>query len=381
MRYESKLHVNFDFLRENLTKVKSRCSSSELIFMVKANAYGHGIVPITSFSHSELGVRNFGLASLGEANLLRSEIKSTDFNLYVFSDLNLGISRHAELYAQRKIIPVISNLIDLKIFLETPIFKSLPLVLKFNTGMNRIGFSVTDLEEVFKLIRLSSRSSIHHLMTHLGCANLKFKENGTTSRQLENFNIIKDYFKSKLISVERTSISNSAAIEQGIGLEESHVRPGLMMYGPKSTMENVTVSNPWDGKIISSLKTKIIGLRAVKKGTPIGYGANPCPRDGQLAIIALGYGDGLSTYYSGAKISHHGDSGQIIGRVNMDMAQVLFPPSMEKKLRVGDEISVWDHSSSQVGELCKHLKTIPYELFCQVSVRVPRVYSGQRCIT
>jgi alanine racemase len=90
-------------------------------------------------------------------------------------------------------------------------------------------------------------------------------------------------------------MANSGAIEQQIASDYSHIRPGLMLYGPAS------VEGKWDGRILSELKSNLISVFEVKKGTPIGYGGHVCHADGKVGILPLGYGDGLMTYYSGAE--------------------------------------------------------------------------------
>jgi alanine racemase len=375
MRFSSRLHVDLNILAENFSLLKEMAPQSHILFMVKAYAYGHGLIPVTDYAYYELGVREFGVASLAEAMSLRENIIRSDFYIYVFSDLQLKDPQYHELYAGRKIIPVLSSLEDLDFALNKDSFKNLPLSLKFNTGMNRLGFHWDEVETVSSLLKKSGRNDIFHLMTHFGCASQSMTKNKMNLLQQERFHKIKDYLLAEGFSVERTSMSNSGAIEQGVGLEETHIRPGLMLYGPSSLIPPLKPQGTWKGKIISRLETEVLKVISVDRGQPVGYGATTMPEQGKVAIIALGYGDGLSTRYQGAHLYHKGEIGAYRGRVNMDMAQVLFGPSVD--ISAGETVFIWDEDPLKFDQIAKETKTIPYELFCQLSSRLPRSYSSK----
>ncbi len=373
MRYRSRLVVDLDILSSNLDKLKALAPSNEIMAMVKANAYGHGAVPIVRFACQNLGLKEFGLATLGEAIYLRDELPELDFEAYVFSDVQIALQECKEIYLNRRILPVLSNIEDLSFFLADKDFRHFPLILKFNTGMNRLGIKMDDLDHVANLLKKFGRKTIDHLMSHFACASQSMFKIKMNQKQLENFKQLKSELRARGIQVEKSSFSNSGAIEQKAGLEESHIRPGLMLYGPSSlTLPNR--KGVWSGQMISRLETYIIQTFEVGPGEPIGYGATPCPRNGVVAIVALGYGDGIINRYRGAKIRHNGHVGEIYGRVNMDMAQVFFEQDAVCDLRAGDIMTIWDHDQESFLELAESIDTIPYEIFCQLTPRVPRVY-------
>jgi alanine racemase len=375
MRFRSRHFVDLSILKENYNKLKKICPNNEVIFMVKADAYGHGLIPIVRYSVTELGIREFGCATLGEALQLRDELYDLEFEIYVFSDVQIELKECAEIYLNRRIIPVISNRDDFDYILGHSDFDRFPLCLKFNTGMNRLGLSLDECDELIKAIKLKSRKSIHHLFTHFSSSSLSMKKNKRNLSQIEKFSALKEKFKSEGIKIDNSSISNSGAIEQKVGLEETHVRPGIMLYGPSTLIPKYSQLSCWDGKIISRLETYIIRSFEVTKGQPIGYGATPCPDDGVVAIIALGYGDGFSTRYTGAHLTHNGKVGLVAGRVNMDMAQVFFKKDEVPELNVGDTFTVWGHDSEEFQELTMETKTLSYETFIQLTNRVPKIYS------
>src|SRR5690606_39351161 len=117
-------------------------------------------------------------------------------------------------------------------------------------------------------------------------------ELASNKRQQENFAKIVSELQSFGLSPEATSIANSGAIEQGAGLEYSHIRPGIMMYAPSSLIPGL--KSRWQGRVISSLRVRVLQSLEMRKGDPIGYGASPLGKDGRLIIAAIGYGDGFN---------------------------------------------------------------------------------------
>lgn len=343
--------------------------------MAKADAYGHGLVPIVSFSIKELGLREFGVATLGEAEILRRELPKLKFDIYVFSELELQGGGHnssrsrSQSYLDYRLIPVISSEEDLDLILTKRDFRYLPLCLKFNTGMNRLGLSSDALPKIITKLKGAKRTHIFHLLSHFSTSSsLK-----VTAEQRERFIHLKSQLKAHGIQVERTSLANSGAIEQGIALEESHVRPGLMLYGP-SALGLASDPGLWRGRLISRLETYILEVFPVKKGTPIGYGATPCPSEGHIALIPLGYGDGFSTHFQGVALKWYGLEGHVFGRVNMDMAQIFFPGPLPFGLKRNTSALIWSDDPIEFLSLCDQAKIIPYEVFCQLKNRMPRIY-------
>jgi alanine racemase len=145
-----------------------------------------------------------------------------------------------------------------------------------------------------------------------------------------------------------------------------------MLYGPTSLNEGVTGS--YHGKVISRLETHILKVFEVKKGDEVGYNSTPCPYDGVMAILSIGYGDGFSTRYAGAHLHHKGHVGLIVGRVNMDMIQVLFHSSAKNDLKANDVFVIWGEQEGDLLKFSRETKTIPYEIFCSLLPRIPRVY-------
>ena len=376
MRYDSFFHINLEALAGNYKLVQERSPGLQVLWMVKANAYGHGIEAVSRFAVQEMKCAQLGVATLAEAMILRQELKFDPFEIYVFSDLNFYQAEYHKFYSQARLLPVIGTESELDIFLTVKDFQNTPLVLKFNTGMNRLGLDWERAHEIGEKIKGKGRKSIFHLMTHLASSNLPLAEGSVSTLQMERFHKVHSQLLSLGLSIERQSLSNSAAIEQNfqIPTKLTHVRPGIMMYGPSGMMPQKS-KQPWAGKIPSTLATQVLHTYQAKKGTPIGYGGAVLPQDGKMVVLALGYGDGISNCYQKARLQHGDDEGIVIGRINMDMTTVLF--SEQTKIKAGDRFYFWKEDQQRLSSLCSDTGTIAYELFCQLSLRVPRIYSNQ----
>ncbi|MAW07757.1 MAG: alanine racemase [Halobacteriovoraceae bacterium] len=374
MKKRAELIINIGKLRGNFKKLKEICPENYFIPMIKANAYGHGAAEFYEVLKGEERIEGFGLASIEEALLLRKKVKCYEKPLIIFSDIFINDLNLADRYSENLLIPVISSLDSLKEFLKSKCFERVPLYLKINTGMNRLGIKNEDIEEVASLLKKFSRLQIDHLMTHFSDASIIEGDNSKTVCQHQKFKKFKLEIEAKNIQVKQTSVANSGAIEQRIGLGETHVRPGLILYGPSSLEKKCREKSIWTGEMVSSFKAHIITYYDVKKGEQIGYGSTPCPKDGTLVIMAAGYGDGLSRSLQGAQINLGPHRGEVIGKVSMDMSALVFPKL--KNAKDGhDFLELWGSDNEVFLDLAEQMKKIPYELFCGLTDRVTRTYT------
>ncbi len=376
MKFRSRLVVNLHHLAHNVAEIKKIAPESQILFMVKADGYGHGMIPVARYAITELGIKEFGCATISEALKLREELSDLEFDIYVFSDIQLELLENADIYLKRRIIPVISNVSELDYILHTAEFKNFPICLKFNTGMNRLGLDPLETPLIVNKLKQHNRFEVHHLISHYANASFPMETNERNLFQRNRFTEIKQFFRDSGIKLLRTSQSNSGATEQKVGLVQSdtHIRPGLMMYGPTSLHPDHEKLGHFHGKIVSRLETYILRTFNVKAGDPIGYGSTPCPHDGVVAVLAIGYGDGFSTRYGGAHLHHKGFIGVITGRVNMDMIQVLFPVAAQGHIKAHEIFTIWGQQDGDLLKFSEETKTIPYEVFCSLLPRVPRVY-------
>lgn len=353
----SSFKVDLSKLKNNFEKIKN-ISKAKIIFMVKANAYGHGLKEVVSYCENEKLCSDFGVASIDEL----SQIKTTSLSQYwIFSELDL--ENNIELYSKTNIIPVLSNIEDLKFYLDY--FSHSNICLKLDTGMNRLGFKDCDLESVFDLLKSKKITEIKHLMTHFSSSYFEITKESKVQKQLDAFKLILDRFKTEGVEVKETSCSNSGSIEQGFKDGATHIRPGLIMYGLSS--EGIFKKGKTHNfEVLSSLVTKPVSVNFYESGTEIGYGNKVLKNSGWIAVIPLGYADGILVNYSGAKVYCDKQQGQIWGRTNMDMAFIYF-----KNKPIGEEITIW---SDNLGEFSTQVRSIPYQVLTTISQRVPKVY-------
>jgi alanine racemase len=367
MRHSSYLEVNLRLMEENFKNIQALAPKAEILPMVKAEAYGNGMIPIAQFLVNECGVRTLGCGSLGEALRIMNECPDLNAEAYVFSDTEMLNENLRSAYLNYNIIPVLQQVEDLEVVMKDTAFSKLPLNIKLDTGMNRLGLS---FEEVQMYLPLFKNRGIHHLMTHFARSSDLLKPDDKTHRQYAEFLKIKNFLRDSGVEIKLTSVSNSGAIEQKFGVEETHVRPGLMLYGPPSVTEPIL----WHGHQISRFVTKVLSMFMAKKGTPIGYGVNVTDKDSLIVILPVGYGDGLIAYDTGTKITINGCKGKIFGRINMDMAYVQFEPEDASKIKIGDVVELWNHDNRVITDIAVQNKTIPYKLMCGIAGRIPRIY-------
>lgn len=381
MRYHSQLSINLGILKDNFGLLSAIAPNNEQIFMIKANAYGHGLLQIAQYAWQELGVESLGVASLGEAVEIRKSLPSLRSRIIVFSDTDFLWPETRELYLEYNLIPVLSSEQEVSDFVSDKKFSHTPLFVKLDTGMHRLGISADRVESLCGILKSAGRSRINHLMTHFSSSYIPLKERDKTSRQYALFLEAKNELQKNGVLIDESSCANSGAIEQGFGLNESHIRPGLMLYGPNSVRKNNSKahdSKDWAGRNISSLQTSVLKSFEIKRGTPIGYGGHVCHEDGLVVYIPMGYGDGLLTYYSKASIDIEGFKASFLGRVNMDMSALFFSredaAKAKSKFTPGQHMKLWDFDQESVSNFALGVKTNPYQIMTAISPRVPRNY-------
>lgn len=366
MRLHTRLEVHLPRLARNFEKVQALAPHARVLPMVKANAYGHGLVPVSQFLVNQFGVSALGVATVGEGETLLRALPDYTGEVLVFSDTGLDDPDINSHYSDKRLHPVVSSLEDLRIFLKGQSWSNKPLLLKLDTGMSRLGIVEEDWEEAGRLILSSGRKSICHLMSHFSYSFQRIKDGDKSSRQAAAFQRALSLLRGMGIGVEETSLSNSGAIEQKFAVEQTWVRPGIMLYGPPSY--------DFAGEVVSSLKTQIMRVFPVKRGTPVGYGVNVTPADGVIAVLAVGYGDGFLTQTSGWSFSHAGFPAKVFGRVNMDMTFLFFPTEALGHIKRRDEVCFWDADSQALLSFAEHQRTHAYQVLCTIGGRVPREY-------
>jgi alanine racemase len=347
--------IDTDALRSNLRTLRRYAPDARIVAVVKANAYGHGLIP-TAQALGEADA--FGVARIDEGIALRAAGISQPIVLLE------GIFTREELAeaALRSFDLVVHDARQIELLESGEVAHSFVLWLKIDTGMNRLGFRSEEFEAALaRLKRLPTPPRQLRLLTHLARADER--EDVPTREQLARFDAL-----TRATALPR-SIGNSAAILRTPAAQGEWIRPGLALYGV-SPFADATAQS-FGLTPVMTLETTVIATRRVARGEGVGYGAAwRAERDTPIAILAGGYGDCLPrSLANGAPVLVNGQRAPLVGHVSMDMIAVNIAeiPGVE----VGTRGVLWG-ADLPVEEVARHAGTIGYELLCRVSQRVPR---------
>jgi alanine racemase len=343
-------------LRHNLRVIRARAPGARVIAVVKANAYGHGLVG-TALALGDADA--LAVARLEEALALRRAGIGARIVLLegVFSPAELAEAVHEGLDL------VVHDPLQIELLERAAdgAAARCALWLKADTGMNRLGFAPREFAAALARIRALKRPPLElRLLTHLACANER--DDRVTRTQLERFREVRRGLDCEV------SIANSAGIFGAVPLGCHWVRPGLALYGVSPFADCPAESLGL--KPVMTLVSSVITVRHVTRGESVGYGGSwVAPRDSLIAIVAAGYGDGVHrSLANGAAVLVNGSRAPLAGRVSMDMLAV--DVTGLNGVRVGTPVVLWGEGLP-VEEAAQHAGTIAYELLCSVSPRVP----------
>jgi alanine racemase len=341
-------------MRGNLARIREVAPDSKVMAVVKANAYGHGLVP-TALCLAEANA--FAVARLEEAMALRGAGVRKPIVLLegVFNAEQLAEAAHQNLEI------VIHEREQLALLERAPAGHRFVVWLKIDTGMNRLGFRATQVEAALAaLTSMGERLHELRLLTHFASADEH--DNPLTGRQMEQF--------AALARGSRfaRSLANSAGLFARRDAQAEWVRPGLALYGVSPFAEQV--GSELGLTAAMRLVSTVIAVREVPAGETVGYGGTwRAARDSRVAIVAGGYGDGLPRALpNGTPVLVCGQRASLAGRVSMDMIAV--DVTAVNGVQVGDSAVLWG-PELPVEEIAAHAGTISYELLCAVSQRVP----------
>lgn len=339
--------------------------------VVKANAYGHGLVAVASTlagSAGEPGADAFAVARIEEGVLLREAGITQPIVLLegVFSGAQLAEAAHRDFEL------VVHDPSQIALFEAWGRGRRFTLWIKIDTGMNRLGFRAEEFPAALaRLHALPVPPREIRLLTHLARADER--DCDMTSGQLARLQAILDRLAphaSFAGAGERpvVSIGNSAGLLGWPAARGDWVRPGLALYGISPFPEQVGA----DLGLVPAmtLESSVIAVRHVPRGETVGYGGTwRAERESTIAILAAGYGDGVPRHLSsGAPVQFAAGQGALAGRVSMDMIAV--DVTGLPGVRTGDRAVLWG-TTLPVERVAERAGTIPYELVCGVSQRVP----------
>ena len=351
-----KAYIDLSALTSNLKLVKKIAKNSKVMAVLKANAYGHGLIESVKAIKSAEGI---AILTIEEAVKIRKAgFKNTILLLE-------GLFAAEDIHQAEKLILniVVHNDLQMDYLSDVTLKNPINVHLKINTGMNRLGFPPDQVDYLIENLNANPNVSDVTLMTHFATAD----EKEGIIKQLDCFNRVTNNYNFS------SSVANSAALYMFPEARLDWVRPGIMLYGA-SPFEDISAKKI-EVKPVMSLVSKIIAIQDIKKGQAVGYGNNFIAKeDMRIGIVACGYGDGYPRHAkTGTPIFVHNKTTKTVGRVSMDMLYVDF--SKIEKAAIGSKVEMWGNHIS-VDEVAKNSGTVGYELLCNISAssRVPLEY-------
>lgn len=348
----NKAIIDLKALGDNLRAIKKLAPGAGVVTMVKANAYGHGIVAVSQYFISQ-GVETLGVATLEEAILLRENgITST-----ILLMSGAGFSKRAELVVKYHITPLVSSKEEI---LALAKYGPVEIHLDIDTGLGRGGFSVVDNSLI--VILKQNPIKVGGIATHF--ANAESDDCAYSKIQLERFSTILRYFDKQGISYPLIHIAKSSAILHHLSGSEIYpskrlwIRPGIALYDTVLT---------WQAPI--TLRKRI------PAGSAVGYNNTwIARRETEIALLRVGYGDGYSRLLSNrAHVLIAGQRAPVVGNVSMDLTAIDVT-DIHGEAEFATLIGQDGDEKITSSDLATLSQTIPYEILTSISPRVMREY-------
>lgn len=358
--------VDLDAIAANFAYLRERARGCEVLCVVKADAYGHGAIPVARRLQQE-GARWFGVALVEEGIELRSAGLSERILLLGGADL-----AQLELAVANDLTPAVVSResFDALEGLARRLGRPLACHLKLDTGMSRLGIVWSEFSEFVARLSPDGPVRIEGLFTHLASSDdpsVPF-----TRVQLDRFHECRDIMAARGLPRPMLHVASSAGLLTRAESDVQIVRPGLALYG----------LNPFGNQRAPELTPALALVSRVERvadfpaGTSVGYGgAFITTRASRLATIPAGYEDGLSrALFDSWEVALGGVLVPIVGRVSMDL--VVADVTDVESVAVGDDVALvgGPAPAHPIEEMARRVRTIPYEVTCSISTRVPRVH-------
>jgi len=372
MRTRAIIHLD-RFIR-NINIIKARIGQNRHICVpVKADAYGHGALEIAKTS-LEAGAFSLGVATLTEGINLRKGGINAPILLF-----NQPHPDEIPEIITFNLTPFISDIwcVDVLSKQAAAERKRLPVHIKIDTGMGRLGCRTEEALSLAKHITACPGLELAGIATHFAVSDSADTEDIIyTKRQIEQFMETINTIKDAGIDPGLIHAANSGGVILHTDSWFDMVRPGILLYGYKTVEENEISSQyePIQVEPVMEFKTIVPLIKKVKKGESVSYGRTwTASQDTLIGILPAGYADGLPLFASGKwQVVINGKTYPLAGRVCMDMCIADLGP--DSTVRRWDEAVIFGGSAPDAAELARRIGTIPYEITCNINNRVPRVY-------
>jgi len=359
--------ISLDRLIKNYRIVEKSTGRTKIMAAIKADAYGHGAIEVAHVLESE-GIYMFGVAGVEEGIELRDAGIKT--KILVLSPI---LYSQIDAVLDYDIIPTVSELGFFRVLDEKLKERGTPglVHVEIDTGMTRTGFPVGDAEDALAHIHASPRVKIDGIFSHFPLADA---DGAFTQEQINRFNGLINAMKPRGIDLGSVHFANSSGIFRWPQSHYDLVRPGIALYGLRSS-PNIVYEG--DFSPVMKLKSRVVNIRVAETGTPISYGHTyRTKRRSVIATISVGYGDGYPRLLSNkGEVLIRSKRASIVGTVCMDliMVDVTDLPGVV----VGDVVTLFGKDGDQeitVEDCAAKAETIVYEITSGIGPRVARVF-------
>ena len=362
--------IHLDNLRRNIEAARKKIGPETKICMpVKADAYGHGAVPVSRFA-LEAGVEYLGVAGFNEG----AELRNGGIKAPVLL-LSQALPGELPEIIDNELTPLVSDeaFIDAAAAAADRAGKDLTVHLKVDTGLGRLGCAPEDAVNLVRRITSTKRLNLGGMATHFSASDSPLKENLDYTREQTR------RFEEAVSSVRKAGIDPGIVHAANTGALSFHeeaflnmVRPGLLLYG--YSHGNGSDNAPLEVQPVMELKSVLVSIKKLKKGEAVSYGMTwTAPSDTYIGVIPTGYADGfprgLSNNHS---ILIRGNAYPLTGRICMDQCMVNLGSSPE--VQRWDEAVIFGPEFINAADMAAKINTIPYEILCNINKRVPREY-------
>jgi len=365
------VEVSRSALANNISEIKKRVGDQEIIAVVKANAYGHGLVDCAR-ALKDIGIKEFAVASLGEGLELRhAGIKGRGIKILV---LGYSLPSHALEVVKSGLTQTVITSHEIRALAgaASKLGKPAHIQIKIDTGMHRLGAPAGDFMRLMEARDHFKSVKLEGIYTHYSSAD----EVDSPITRIQHGTFKKAVDRLKLKKGVKLHASNSSALINFPRLKFDKVRPGIAIYGEYTSPG---VPRRMDLIPALSLKSRIVEVKTIGAGHGAGYNrrfvnesGTPC----RVGILPVGYADGFLTFSTGKReVLIRGRRCRVVGAVSMDFVHVLLPDDLT--IGVGEPVTLIGCDGGEsitASEVAGVLGTIPYEILCLIPTRIPRTY-------
>lgn len=366
------VEINLDNLSFNVRTIKKHIGEKvEIMAVVKADAYGHGVCKVSEVLYSE-GIRNFAVATYREAIELREKFRDISILILGYSPIDIidkiienNLEQMVQSYDYAEQMDKTAKKLS----------KTALVHINFDTGMTRFGFTTekNELESAKKVFSLENLE-VKGIMTHFTSSDMPDED--VSLKQMFLFEKALDYLKESGIALPAIHVENSGATMRFFKYRFNMVRMGLVAYGLKPS--NIKEFNDFKLKPVMSLKATAVRVKNFDKGTAVGYtGAYVLLKEETIVTLPIGYADGLTRLVDNKYgVLFKGERHPVAGNICMGAMMISLKEGFSAK--IGDVFTFFGQDGEKfvpIEELSSAMGIIPYELICRMKMRLQRVYT------